>query len=103
MSESEIDARPRPEDAEAGVCRSCGGAVWWVLTTAEKEMPLDVDPVADGNIEMTRIGRHWRAEVLPQAESLFDVGRPRWRTHFVSCPQAAQWRRRSVPRQRRQE
>lgn len=99
------DVQPdlQPEGAEAGLCASCHQPIWWVITTAGRCMPLDNSPHAEGNIEMTRIGPDWRAEVLAQVESLFDVPRLRWRPHMVSCPDAARWRRRGhgqVPRQR---
>jgi hypothetical protein len=98
MSEAEIEIRP--EAAEAGECRSCRQPIWWVVTTGGSVMPLDARPHDEGNIEMTRVEDGWRAEVLAQVESLFDVQRPRWRSHFTSCPQAAGWRRQRMPEQR---
>jgi hypothetical protein len=32
------------------VCRSCGASIEWAITPNGKKMPLDKEPVADGNI-----------------------------------------------------
>lgn len=88
----------RPEEAEEGTCRTCKAGVWWVVTYAGVRMPLDREPDPEGNIEMWRVDDVWRAEVLYQVESLFPMDRPRWRSHFATCPDAAAHR--TVPAQR---
>lgn len=93
----EVDLRP--ETAEEGTCRSCGAPIWWVNTTEGQGMSLDRSPVADGNVEMVRVAGVWRADVLHQVESLFEVGdRLRWRPHVMTCPRTAG--RRAIPAQR---
>jgi hypothetical protein len=47
-------------------CRSCGAKVEWVETANGKKMPMDLEPDAEGN----RI------------------------SHFATCPQANDWRKR---------
>ena len=89
----------RPEGAEEGTCRTCKAGIWWVVTYAGERMPLDREPDAEGNIEMWLSGTAWRAEVLHQVETLFAVDRPRWRSHFATCPDAAVHR--SLPAQRK--
>jgi hypothetical protein len=92
----EVDVRP--ETAEEGTCRTCRTPIWLVTTALGKEIPLDKVPDPEGHVEMVCTDGVWRAEVLRQVESLFEVNdRPRWRPHFVTCPQAR--RRRTAPPQ----
>jgi hypothetical protein len=68
-------------------CSSCGAAIKWVRMTSVKTMPLDAQPADDGNI-------------VEGDDGLFAVGvrirksdRPRYRSHFSSCPNAARHRK----------
>lgn len=99
MEDEMREAAPQPEQAETGKCRSCRQPVWWVTTTDGVSVSLDVEPDPDGTIEMRRVSDVWLAAVLEQAECLFPVDRPRWRSHLTSCPQAGQ---RRAPRPRAQ-
>lgn len=71
----------------------------WVLTTNRKRMPLDPQPRADGNIVFT--GRREldangvEAEVVEYLSGgMFDGldDRPRFVSHFASCPNAKEHR-----------
>jgi hypothetical protein len=68
-------------------CRSCGAPVVWVWSSAGKAMPLDAVPVPDGMFQLVD-GRAWtvRSDLQPG---------PRYTSHFATCPQAYDWRRRS--------
>lgn len=90
-------------------CKSCTARFVWGKTTKGRMIPLDVDPerdadgklqplvVDDGNIEPTGattwgrdgstvpVVRVLRADEQAQASTA-----PRWRSHFASCPNAAQ-------------
>lgn len=82
-------------------CKSCHAAIRWGRTTQGKGVPLDPEPVSDGNLVLdTEVGmtlvdgdplselpvRHLRrGEQAP-------VGVPRYRSHFVTCPDADSWR-----------
>ena len=68
-------------------CTTCGADVLFAVTTNGKRMPIDADPVPDGNL----IVNDGRVRVATEA----DLGRhgPRFRSHFASCKQAAQHRR----------
>lgn len=81
-------AEPLPSPAP---CRSCGAMLRWVRTRAGKAMPLDAEPVADGNVVL---GEDGTARVLTrkQVEQGGIVG-PRYVSHHATCPQAKQWRR----------
>jgi hypothetical protein len=74
-------------------CRSCGAPVIWVtMIETRKAMPLDAEPVPNGNIVVD--WRHHAGAVLT-AEELAgpdELGR-RYRSHFASCPQASEWRK----------
>jgi hypothetical protein len=66
-------------------CRSCRARVLWVNTAATgKLMCLDVELVAGGNIELV-------AGVANVVKPSQDVRR--YRSHFASCPNAAQHRK----------
>lgn len=72
-------------------CKSCGARVLWARTVkGSKGIPLDPDPEPGGNVKLRR-GKDGalEAEVV---EARPDV----WlhQSHFVTCPQADQWRRR---------
>lgn len=102
--------------ADTARCSSCHRPVWWGRTRAGKLMPLDPEPVEDGNVVLEHLvdddERALRAlagvtlagegptptpgppavRVLRQDELLApDV--PRYVSHFATCPQAAHHRR----------
>ncbi len=75
------------------VCRSCGAEVTWVVTAAGKDMPVDVLPVADGNILLLASGvAVYRAKTDQSTLPGFDDA-PRYVSHFSTCPQADKWRK----------
>lgn len=76
-------------------CRTCGAPVEWARTAkAGKAIPLDVGEYANGNLDV--IGRSEdgtpTVRVLTLDERL-SAGRPLRRSHFASCPDAAEHRR----------
>jgi len=69
-------------------CRSCHAPVRHVvMATSGKTMPIDVEPVSDGNVVVDEAGA---ARVLGKDEA---HDGPRFKSHFASCPQAGAWRR----------
>jgi hypothetical protein len=69
-------------------CRSCGEPVRWVeIRKSGKKMPLDMDPVSNGNVVIEADGL---AAVLP---ALSQYQGDKYVTHFDTCPQAKGWRR----------
>jgi hypothetical protein len=68
--------------------------VRWAVTEAGKSIPLDTIPADDGNLVLVHPSlaagptvRYLRAsEPAPE-------GRPRYRSHFASCPQSGEWRK----------
>ena len=76
-------------------CRSCGAPIRWCVTDANrKRMPVDPDPVEDGNVWVMRveqgtpiIGVALHGSAVPASEAL------RYVSHFVTCPDRDEWRR----------
>jgi len=66
-----------------GKCRSCGKELIWASTAAGKKMPLEACSLAEGNL---RIDQHGIARVGK-------VGTGPYRSHFATCPNAADWRK----------
>jgi hypothetical protein len=64
-------------------CRSCGAAITWTVTVAGKRMPVDLEPVPGGNIDLVNGTAHVHG--LSDAP---DGLTPRYVSHFVTCPHA---------------
>lgn len=75
---------------EPSRCRSCGAAIIWCTTTAGKAMPVDEAPAPGGNLWIDGDGT---ARVLFPLEAQQRAGQMHL-SHFATCPQAAQHRRR---------
>lgn len=67
-------------------CATCKAEIRWVKTQRGAAMPLDVDPADDGRFVVLD-------GVAVVCDPLFHPREPRYRSHFASCPQAAQHRR----------
>lgn len=85
-----------PRTAEGFVveaCRSCNAPVVWASTKHGKSMPVDAEPVDDGNVELAYNGS---LAVPPVASVLTGpslLGGPLRKSHFATCPDAEEWRR----------
>ncbi|MBZ0118671.1 MAG: hypothetical protein K8H88_16840 [Sandaracinaceae bacterium] len=83
-------------DRELGArrCRSCKALVLWTVTESGELMPVDFAPSADGTIAIkpgTHAGKRvWRSRVV----RLDERGVMRRKSHFASCPNAPEWRKR---------
>lgn len=76
-------------------CRSCGAAIVWVLTQpANKRMPVDEQPVANGNLWLQAASTQTWAHYVTKDKPAPD-GERLYVSHFVTCPQAKQHRRKS--------
>jgi len=62
-----------------GTCRSCGASIEWAELTSGKRHPFDA--VVVDNVQESLIGGRLVEEVDSSC------------SHFVSCPQAADWKR----------
>lgn len=73
-------------------CRSCGAVLIWAVTDSGRRMPLDFDPVPNGNLVLSRDRDSPRAIVLSPGQQPH-VSVPRYISHFSSCPHAKRFRR----------
>lgn len=81
-------------------CRSCSAQIIWAQSaTSDKRMPLDAEPVDDGNVVLELRGHAADPlyRVLTKKEkaqqTIFDEPQLRYKSHFATCPQDKQWRR----------
>lgn len=75
-------------------CRSCGAPVRWVITSRGKRMPLDAEPVDDGNVVLDMSDRNDPVAIVVPPEQILVEDGPRYVSHFATCPNADQHRRR---------
>lgn len=74
-------------------CSTCRAAIRWTVTEHGKRMPV---PVRGGNIVLRDDGDQLTAVyVVPLLETPEDKRRPHYVSHFATCPQAAQHRRKA--------
>lgn len=82
-----------------GACRSCGAVIVWTFTPKGRRMPLDPESVSDGNVIVTGHIQGGKdhgtptVTVLRAGELPLQPGEPLYVSHFSTCPQAAQHRR----------
>jgi hypothetical protein len=75
-------------------CRSCGAPVIWAHhEQSGKAAPIDAEPSDAGNVVLLPpdIFGAPRYRVLGPASVGLEAG-PRHTSHFMTCPQAKQWR-----------
>jgi hypothetical protein len=82
------------DDFRRTTCESCGAAIIFAVTPRAKNMPVDAEPTADGNVQLVSHGPDVPplARVLTVAQQFGKKGTLR-RSHFASCPDAKSWRR----------
>jgi len=71
-------------------CRSCGAAIFWAKTRAGKNVPIDAEPRADGNLRIRRVDD--LAWILSGDDDSI-AGFQRHVSHFATCPDSAKWRK----------
>ena len=77
-------------------CRTCGAAIQWVVSqTSGKPMPIDAEPVARGNVVIVGTDETLTPVVVYLKRGELDEfdKRPRYVSHFATCPQADEHRR----------
>ena len=76
-------------------CRSCDAPIRWCRTEATgKLMPLDPDPVDDGNVWVLRIESGTPVVAVALLADAVPTTVPlRYVSHFVTCKDAATWRK----------
>ena len=72
-------------------CSSCRARIIWTLTANDHRMPIDADPVENGNVVITGwIGPIPKTRVARVDEQL--DAQPRYLSHFATCPNASDFR-----------
>lgn len=82
--------------SSVGRCRSCKARIRWCVTANGKRMPVDVEPVADGNVQLWHDSSGELHAIVLTGFKLDDARRQHpllYRSHFVSCPDAATHRK----------
>lgn len=78
---------PAPKaPAPITACRSCGARIWWGLSASGKRAPIDEKP--DQRLQVAGT----TAAGVPVLRSVWV-----WVSHFVTCPNADQHRRKVTP------
>lgn len=81
-------------------CRSCRAKIVWATTEQGKSMPVDAEPVEGGNVYyLDQKSSPPRVRVLADPQPTLEEGVDsadglRYVSHFATCPQAEQWRKR---------
>jgi hypothetical protein len=83
---------------DRGTCQSCLAAIFWMTTTTGGRMPIDCEPVPDGNIRL--LEEFSTVEVLGKkaTSAARTKGEKLYKSHFASCPNAAKHRKGRKPR-----
>ncbi len=66
---------PVPQGTATATCRSCDAPIHWIITAANKRMPVDAAPFE---------------AALPGSDTMHQ-------SHFATCPNAAQHRKPAAP------
>lgn len=82
-----------PEGYRIDACRSCDAAIIWATTAGGKAMPVDAEPVEDGNVELASTNGH-RGPVATVLTGPSLLGGPLRKSHFATCKDADTWRQR---------
>ncbi len=75
-------------------CSSCGAEILWVKTEAGRSMPLDIAPVANGNVSIGGddvATYHSKAQLIEAAKD--NLLPTLYISHFATCPHAQQHRK----------
>ena len=78
-------------------CKSCGAAIKWIKTTAGKSMPCDAEEVVywenpnGAAVIVSSNGETLKADLEGEVATATGIG---YRSHFATCPNADQHRRR---------
>lgn len=79
---------------EPGKCRSCQAAILWVKwPKSGKKMPVDKDPVPNGNVVLTLKQSLNELHAEKFNPGVHASGRNRYVSHFTTCPQSSEHRR----------
>jgi hypothetical protein len=73
--------------------RGCGRYMFWATSGNGKAVPLDPDPVPDGNLVFVDSPDRATVRYLHKGETVSE-GAARYKSHFATCEKARDFRRR---------
>ncbi len=75
-------------------CKACEAPIMWAQTSAGKNMPVDAEPVGNGNVVLfPTAAKKLLAIVMSKTEADAWPGRERYVSHFATCAAAASFRK----------
>jgi hypothetical protein len=72
-------------------CRSCNAPIRWAETEKGRRIPIDAQPVEDGNIVLQDRGKFRPPLAIVHFIPPQDV--TVYKSHFATCKQANRWRK----------
>lgn len=76
----------------SATCRSCKAEVVWAKTERGKRMPMDAEPSLRGTFRLEQRGTEGTLAVFVKPG---DRSGPLYMSHYASCAQASDWRKKS--------
>lgn len=77
-------------------CRSCGRPIHWAVSERwGTKMPIDVNPVPDGNVQLIMGAAGALLARIASTPRNLPPGALRYTSHFATCEHAAQWKKRA--------
>jgi hypothetical protein len=70
-------------------CFGCGANIFFASTTNGKSIPIDELPCEDGNLVIQKLD----GEAFATMAKLMPNARVRYKSHFATCPNAANFRK----------
>jgi hypothetical protein len=74
-------------------CKYCSAPIIWAKTPAGRAMPIDPEPVDMGNVQLLERDSEADAPLAVVTVPALIAEGQRYRSHFVTCPKAAQARK----------
>ncbi|APE09727.1 hypothetical protein BO226_11340 [Rhodococcus sp. 2G] len=79
-------------------CRTCRAEIVWASTTKGNAIPLEPEPSPNGNLNVYPVPADPRGRIAivvtnSRRAALAAAGIPLYVSHFLSCPDAAEWRK----------
>jgi hypothetical protein len=75
-------------------CRSCGQSVIWTITTLGHRMPVNATPDPGGNLHLDATSNPPTVAVINTDSHDLDCRRNHYLSHFATCRDSGQWRKR---------
>jgi hypothetical protein len=78
-------------------CQSCGATIFWAVSVNNSRMPINAEPVEDGNVlvSMSRSDPENKKCIVLAHDATKPQGRRLFTSHFSTCPNARKHRKKS--------